>query len=775
VSHIHLLWTLVFLLLGASVALPETIRGTVSDASGAVIKGAAVTLKAGARVIARTETGPSGEFAFMEALRKAGGRVEAGLYELTAAADGFAPASQALLPQHLEGKRVQLTLEIAPYREAVEIAAGMPLYKDLLDMSGVRESAARDLAEALTVVDGVWKIRKAGIANDLVIRGFQQNNINVIVDGSRTFGACPSHMDPPAQHVDFAEVDHVEITKGAFDVMNQGSLGAVVNIATKSPGLGFSLKPSLSLGSFGYFNPVVGASYGSRRFRVLGGYSYRRSEPYQDGSGRRLTEYAPYSANGKRQRAFEINTGWVETVLSLSDRQEVSLSYTRQQAGLILYPYLTMDSDYDNADRAVVRYGTRDLPSSLRALRLETYLTQVKHFMSDSQRASAMNGAWTMASDATARAVGGRIEADLLRQFTAGIESYYRNWNLTGYMKSGMMTMANLGIPNVDTLAFGSFVDFKHNLADALRLGGGVRFDHAGMRAQAANASIGLYHQFHNTNRVSDNDNYVSGNLRLSAALPHAMELFVGAGSNGRIPDAEERYFSRSAGASPMVGNPLLPITRNTELNLGLNLSPGRFYVRPDFFYSFLSDYIIVNNQPRLNPPQSGIGGSMAPAPLSARSYTNIDARIFGGEMAYGYSFNSALSLSGGGSYSRGRAVRKPSAGVTSPNLPEMPPLRGWAAVRYARRWTFSEFGFVAVNRQPHVDSDLMESPTAGYALLNLKLGITLRRWSASLTVDNLLDRYYFEYLSYYRNPFGAGVKLPEPGRNVFAQVRYSF
>lgn len=73
------------------------------------------------------------------------------------------------------------------------------------------------------------------------------------------------------------------------------------------------------------------------------------------------------------------------------------------------------------------------------------------------------------------------------------------------------------------------------------------------------------------------------------------------------------------------------------------------------------------------------------------------------------------------------------------------------------------------------MDSDLQESPTAGYALLNCKLGITHGRWSASFTLDNLLNRFYYEYLSYYRDPFAAGVKVPEPGRNVFAQVRYSF
>jgi iron complex outermembrane receptor protein len=168
----------------------------------------------------------------------------------------------------------------------------------------------------------------------------------------------------------------------------------------------------------------------------------------------------------------------------------------------------------------------------------------------------------------------------------------------------------------------------------------------------------------------------------------------------------------------------------------------------------------------------SGMG--MAAMPM-ARSYTNVDARIYGGEMTYGVTLTSALSLTGGGSYSRGTATPQASVNVLSHNLPEMPPLRVWRSLRYARKWAFAEFGAVAVNRQSRVDADLNESPTAGYAVLNVKLGVTYRKLSASFTVDNLLNRFYYEYLSYYRDPFASGIKVPEPGRNVFAQLRYSF
>lgn len=261
------------------------------------------------------------------------------------------------------------------------------------------------------------------------------------------------------------------------------------------------------------------------------------------------------------------------------------------------------------------------------------------------------------------------------------------------------------------------------------------------MQVSAPNPNIDLYYQFHDTRRTG----------------------------------TEERYLSRGMGTGANLGNPLLPITRNTEVMTGINLTPGRFYLRPDFFYSFLNNYIIVNNQPQMNEMKMVMGSMDPMAPPTARSYTNIGARIYGGEMVYGFSFTNTLLLSGGGSYSRGTASAKISANVMSPNLPEMPPFRSWATLRYARSWAFAELGAVAVDRQSQVDSDLHEVPTPGYGLLNLKLGITHRRFSGSFTLDNLLNRFYYEHFSYYRDPFAAGVKVPEPGRNFFLQVRYSF
>src|SRR5205807_6490011 len=182
------------------------------------------------------------------------GRYSTGTYTITFSAPGFAlySASVQASPQPVQ---LDITLEIATPGERVLVVEKAPQAENAVeswtdnihatvDAREVRESGARDAGEALASLDGLGKIRKGGIANDVLMRGLGHDNINVLVDGARINGACPSSMDPRAFHVDFAEVQSVEVTKGVFDLRNQGSLGGTVNIVTREPEAGLRITPS---------------------------------------------------------------------------------------------------------------------------------------------------------------------------------------------------------------------------------------------------------------------------------------------------------------------------------------------------------------------------------------------------------------------------------------------------------------------------------------------------------------------------------------------------
>jgi iron complex outermembrane receptor protein len=746
-------------------AYSEEVRGIVTDPSGAVISGAIVRVKSSGLVIVSAKTDERGAYAL-----PIGHEEAAQALQISISAPGFAAVDSLLDFSQSPSVDWSIRLEIAATSEQVHVEAKSVPFQDQLDMSEVRDSSAKDVGEALAAVDGVYKIRKAGIANDVVVRGFQQNNVNLLINGARIYGACPGHMDPAAQHVDFAEVDHVEIVKGAFDVTSAGSLGAELRVVTKTPPPGFHFASSLSFGSFNYFNPGATVSIGNSKFRVLAGYSYRVSDPYKDGSGKSFLAYANFSSAALNQHAFDIHTGWSNVEWTPADGQMLSLSYTRQQSNLVLYPYLSMDSDYDNADRASVKYEIRNLSSSVSAIHFEGYFTQVIHFMSDRYRTSAqmaMGSAWMMASEPRSRTEGGRVELDAGRDLTFGFEGYHRNWNMLGFMNMGGMMSTNPSLPNVDTNLAGAFADYRHSFSDRLSLSGGLRFDHADTSTGIRGLNTDLYFAYQNTRSTSESDNYGSGNLRLSYAFPRQIEFFAGVGVTGRVPDADERFLRRPSMSRPTVGNPTLPAVHDTEATAGVIYHRGSSYFKPTLFFSNLDNYILVNDQPVLNP-MMGMSGS-------ARSFTNVDAHIYGGEVSYGVGLPAGFSLHGGSSYARGTNTPKHEAGVFSSTLPEMPPFRTWVALRYTHHWGFAEIGGSGVGRQGLVDTDLNESPTPGYGLLNVKLGLLWGKWTASIVVDNLLNRFYYENLSYYRDPFASGVKVPEPGRNFFGQVRYSF
>ncbi|MCS7171153.1 MAG: TonB-dependent receptor plug domain-containing protein, partial [Aquificaceae bacterium] len=223
----------------------------------------------------------------------------------------------------------------------VQVKGKKETFKESLEVREVRESFAKDVGEALQRIEGISKVRKGGIANDVVIRVFQKDNINVLIDDTEVHGACPNRMDPPAFHVDFSEVERIEVVKGPFDIRHQGSLGGLVNIITRKPEMGFRLRLNANAGSFNFVNLSPTVSYRDDKFYGLAGYSYKYSKPYKDGDGRRITEYAAghptppnsaYKPDKVNSRAFEINTYWAKFGFSPIKDHLFEIAYTRQEA-----------------------------------------------------------------------------------------------------------------------------------------------------------------------------------------------------------------------------------------------------------------------------------------------------------------------------------------------------------------------------------------------------------------------------------------------------------
>jgi iron complex outermembrane receptor protein len=741
--------------------------GRVADPSGAVVRGATVqAANPATNEVHRTTTDSKGEYIF---------DLAAGSYNIMIEAPGLETFRQENFVLNAgETARLDVQLKVHILSQQITVTVQSPTLVQaphFVATSSLRlgESAARDVGEALGTVEGMTRIRKGGIANDIVLRGFQHENLNVLIDGIRVEGACPNQMDPAVSQVDLSQVKEVEILKGAFDVRNQGSLGGTVNIITKDAPKGFHVTPGVSAGSFGYVSPSISASLSKGKISLVLGDAYSRSEPFRDGSGKLFTDYNNYRPESKTKDAFDIHNGWLKFGAVVGKNQSVDISYSRQQGGVALYPYLAMDGDHDITDQLHASYQISHLQGPLNLVRVEGYFTQIDHEMTDEFRLSSVGAPrpYSQATSAATSVYGVRVEADI-SDFTVGFEGYLRNWNAENAMLMAGMYRDQTYIPDVNTSVAGIYGMYHKLLLNKLDLNAGVRVDAARNDPQSATVNSNMYWAYKNTTRLARTDVNPSANLRLAYTAREDMQLFVGVGSTVRLPDAQELYITLQRPGTDWVGNPNLEPTRNTELDAGFAFLHGPFSLHPTLFYSRLNNFISLNNQVKVNPVV-GVANSLA------RSYENVEARMYGGELAFDLRLTSALVTSGGVSYTVGTKDPKPLDGIFNTNLAEMPPLKARLALRYETKLFSAEIEGLAADAQNRVDSDLQEQPTHGYGLLNLKLGVHRAKLNVESGIFNLLDRFYYESLSYLRDPFRSGIKVPEPGRNFFLRISYAF
>jgi iron complex outermembrane receptor protein len=735
------------------------ITGSVTCRDGAQLPRVSlvITSTAGGDTV-RLSTGSLGTFRSRD--------LAPGTYEVRVSLAGFEEKVVPVVVRAGEETLLDLSLDVASFQETVSVVGEAP--RGTLEASELREGPALDIGDALGGKAGLWRLRKGGIANEVVLRGLQSRDLNVLIDGQRVYGACPNHMDPAAFHVDFAEVDRVEVGRGPFDVKNQGALGGTVNVVTRKPERGWHATPTLSAGSFGLMSGSLTASRGGDRLSALAGYSHRESLPYRDGNGRRFTELANYRPEAQDDRAFSIGTAWGRVVWAPAAGHQVDLAYTRQDSGAVLYPYLQMDALWDDTDRVNLRYEATGLGARRASVRAQGYFTQVDHWMTDERRTSSLARAraYSMGTLADTRTVGGKAEA-VLGGLTLGAEAYERRWDATNEMAgSGYAPQAM--IPDVRVRVGGVFGEYLRSLGHGLALSGGARLDWARSQADPDLANAILYHAYQDTRSLAASDTLPAAKLRL-AWRRGAWGLAAGVGHAPRVPEASERYLALKRMGTDWVGNPDLVPARNTAVDVAAGYARAGFRVDLGLYASRVSDYITVYDQARRGV-FPGVTNAMA------RSFANVDASLVGGEL--GWSLPIAFGrvfVSGDVSYVRGEQDGDAARGIAAGPLAEMPPLRGRVAARYDDGRLFGSVEGVFAADQERVDASLNEARTPGWGTMNASAGLRRGRLGLAVGLTNALDRLYVEHLSYQRDPFRTGARVPEPGRSFFANASFRF
>jgi iron complex outermembrane receptor protein len=737
-----------------------TVWGAVLAPDGSRLPGALVTLVRDGGGEARLATGALGVY------RVSG--LAAGTWDLTVESPGFTVARvDEIVLVDGASRQQDVRLVLATVAEKVTVMSGPP--DDSLEAPSIRESGARDVGQALGAVPGVWPLRKGGIANDVVLRGLQSRDLNVLVDGDRVNGACPNHMDPPPFHVDFAEVERVQVGKGPFDVENQGSLGGIVNLITRDPPPGWHVSPAVSLGSFGYLNPSGTLSWGGDKASALVGFSWRGADADRDGDGVRFTERANYRPGVQDDRAFSVGSGWARVRYTPSFDTTLEVAYTRQEATNVFYPYLMMDAPWDDTDRISVSFESRrPRKRTITLITAQAYLTRVDHWMDDAARTTSIGAPreWGMGTHARARTWGGKLGGRIGRT-TAGVEFYRRYWDAETSLR-GLGYVPQPSIPGVNVDVLGVYAEYSRIIGDRVLVEAGARYDVARSAADEEKADTDLAWAYLQDRSLSARDRLPSGKLRVAWRPRDRFELSMSVGHTARVPEPSERYFSLRRMGSDWVGDPGLRPSRNTGGELAVAWRGSRTTLRGSVFASRVDDFISVRDGDRIHDVP-GIKNSRA------RVWTNVDATLVGGEASFSVSASKHVFLSGDLSVVRGSQEPRPEDDVLSGSLPEMPPVRATLGIRYDDSRAFGALDLVASGRQDRVNTDLGEEPTPGYAIVNAAVGYRRGVVSVTLGATNVFDRFYSPHLSYQRDPFRTGVRVYDPGRNLYVNASFRF
>lgn len=696
--------------------------------------------------------------------------------EATPASPASAPAAPAVVPEAVTLGEEAIVGEIV-------VKGRRGTRTESLEAREVRERGARDLGEALSSLPSIDKVRKGGVANDLVLRGMKRDDVAVTIDGAKVHGACTSRMDPPAFHLDWAEVDVVQVKRGPFDVTQSGGLAGAVDVRTRQgrPGLGTELH--LEGGSAGTFASSVTGSFGTEDVDVLVGGAYKEGSPYVTGDGRNFTEVIPASSTARfrdtrdGQQAYRIGSGFARVGVAPADGQRVEVGYTRQSAPRALYPYLKMDGILDDTDRVTARWTAKELGPV--AATVQGYWSRVAHDMTDVWRCSsaanpaACTGArardYSMGTFARSEVWGGQAEVrggDLASSvaWKGGADFYVRGWdNTTERAQMGGTYSVENSIPDVRITGAGLYAEGRRALGEGgrTRVTAGGRIDLAHSEARTDRSD--LYRIFYVPDRLalSQDDVLVGGNVQVERDLGASLVAWVGLGHAARVPDPQERYIAGTrmmAGAPDWVGNPALAPTQSDELDAGVTWRARGLVVKAQAFHAWYANYVNLTQL-------SVVTGA---GTRTARTYENVSARTFGGEATGRVALPARLSVAAGVSYTRG------VNDTDHRSLAEIPPLKGTLALRWDDGVFFVEAAEAYAARQGFVDTALNEQTTPAWWTTSLKAGAGLRGVKVYAMVQNLFDRAYVEHLSFQRDPFALGTKVPEPGRAFLLAAQYA-
>ena len=232
------------------------ISGLVTDESGAVLKGAQVTLQA---PVFNTVSDEQGRFYIND--------VAAGSYTLTIAYVGFTKFEQSVnvaagqvadieakLKLESQNESILVTApRVTGEAEAVNIERNADNLVQVMPEEVIRSLPNANLADALGRLPSVTLERDEGEGKYIQVRGLEPRLTNAMIDGVNVPSPEPGVRQVKFDSIPADMVESVQVSKTLQPNMEGDGIGGSVNLITKVA----TNQPTISIGSLGGFTPII--------------------------------------------------------------------------------------------------------------------------------------------------------------------------------------------------------------------------------------------------------------------------------------------------------------------------------------------------------------------------------------------------------------------------------------------------------------------------------------------------------------------------------------
>ena len=624
-----------------------------------------------------------------------------------------------------------------------------------------------DTAALLNQIPGAAVIRNGALTGIAQLRGLSGDRVKTLVDGMAITPACPFYMDPPLHYSSPSSLHTLTVLAGITPVSVGGdSIAGTILAEPAPPSFATDEHPlwSSDLGSFyrssndGYgFNGEL--SLANKDLSAAYSGSWETGDDLRFPGGRARDTGFDEFLDQEGRIAGKMLGGFLEAFGGIS---------RTRNAGT---PAVPMDMIKDDSWRVGLRqtgeYEFGELDSRIA-------FHSIDHLMNNYALRPLAPGASRLFSTATSDDLSGRVAATLPRDkntFRAGLDFHWNAFDTLVQNADNGRQQNTLN--DADRSRIGSYLEWQKNWSDQWTSLVGVRNDTVWSDTDnietffpPAAADAAAFNAQSHYRVFPDFDGMIS--VRYKPGEHSSYELAFA--RKTRAPSLLELYlytpFAASAGASDgrtYLGNLDLDPEVSHQVALTGDWHGDGWGVKVTPFYNFVTDYI------QGTPINRFVNG------LAVLQYENVNrADLYGMDAEAHYDLTKEFSLQGQLSYVRG--VDRDN----DDNLYQIPPLHGLVSLEYESGAWHSALEGVLAAAQDKVSAYNGETPSPGYALLNLRAGYTFREHlNVEVSLENLFDKRYANHLAGVNRVLDSdvpvGARLPGAGRSIGVSVKYVF